>query len=781
MSSLSNSGSPTQFRGRSLQVEIFNNPVGGVFTEDIKLDDTWKTVKKETCEAGRIANSVCLKLLRGDVNYNLVLEKVLENIIYLLGSKIGGITAISENPDSSILMCLALGKNSKSSIGTMFGPERGDQCSFDGNIFSHDNENTPPQEGKGGFLSNGCSPANETVIISNDVKNDPRTKKNPVNNPEIHKFISIPLEYQNTIIGLLSIANSDEDYTLSSIYSVVPLIDLCSNLLIKSLDAKEPLVSRIQSISKADESKDKFLATMSHEIRTPLNGITGMITLFPGAGPLNTKQKEYIKNLTECTVKLTSLLNNLLDFNKMSSDRLSLKKQPFFIQDAVSDAEKMVSGNVLTKELNFQIIFPKNIHIPKMVGDRQRLVQVLSNLLSNSVKFTDKGSIILTINSEIINKRKSSRSAKWKITFCIQDTGISIPPEEQDKIFNVFFQSSNLTSFLMCSGTGLGLAISQEIARLMGGKITVESDGVPGNGSAFTFYIILDEEINISSLQKEHVDLFTDARILIVDDRPEIRLQLTDILFSWKCIPLAVSSADEALQYLQHGMEFKTALIDINMPQMSGVELAQEIKGKYPELPLIGISSVDIKGGEHYFDFYMYKPVDQNILFPALLECMSRSRKKLDKLSPKKNKKKSKKKLKILVAEDDNYNIFTIKEMLISLGYRNENITITENGLECAREVEKHQGEYDVILMDVVMPVMNGIESSKRIKRLKDAPIIIIVTAGVQPSDKDKCQGIGIDGYLAKPIMIDKLESVLCPLIKNKSDIKKKKTHSHHK
>jgi signal transduction histidine kinase/CheY-like chemotaxis protein len=742
---------------KTLQVEIFNNISEGVIKDSINLNEKWRDFNKDEYEVGKITNSICLNLLRGDVNYSLTLEKILNKIIELLNSDIGVINAISDSSlksaSTTSLTCIALGEKT---IGML--------SSFSQSHLQYSSK------GINGVF--GHSIINEIGIISNDVKKDDRFEKNalPEGHPQIYKIITIPLHYQNVVIGVISIANSKEDYNLDSIKTILPFIDICSSLLVKSLDSKETLVSRIQKLDQVGEAKDKFLATMSHELRTPLNGIMGMVTLFPQAGPLNPKQRLYVKNLTECTIKLTALLNNLLDFSKMSSDRLSLKKNPFSIKDAVDDSIKMIEGNSISKEIDLNLNFPNYKQLPMMIGDRQRLVQIISNLLANAVKFTEvKGNVTLTVNTKLINRGGSGMSAKWEVFFSIKDTGLGIPKEDQEKIFDVFYQSTNLSPFLSNSGTGLGLPISQELVRLMDGKISVKSDGIKGNGSEFAFYIILDEEINISLIQKDHMKLFTGARILIVDDRPEIRLQLTDMMFNWKCIPQAVSSAEEALQYLQYGLKFTAALIDINMPEMSGIELAQEIRGKYPDLPLIGISSVDLKGGDTYFDFYMYKPIDQNTLFPALLECITKPMNKMNKSSTTSNtpKKKSKKNLKILIAEDDHYNRFTIKEMLTSLGYSEKNITIVENGMECLQEVEKKS--YDVILMDIVMPVMDGLEASKRIKRLKNPPIIIAVSAAVQPSDKTKCQGVGIDGYLSKPIIIDKLETSLRPLIKKKS------------
>ena len=543
--------------------------------------------------------------------------------------------------------------------------------------------------------------------------------------------------------------------------------------------------SPVQTIKRAKDGTDTFLATMSHELRTPLNGIMGIVTMLPDAGPLNKKQREYVRILTECSLHLANLLNNILDFSKMASDKLVLYQLPFDIKKTTLEAIKMVEGTALAKGLALDYKIPSNL--PIMIGDSQRLIQILSNILGNAVKFTEKGSIGLMIYAEKIDDAQYIK--KWKLTFIISDTGIGIPPDEKDKIFEVFHQASTLNTYLSKLGTGLGLSIVRELTRLMNGNISVSSEGIPGKGSIFTFFIVVAEDININKLSEAHHGILENSNILVVDDRQEMRLQICDMLFKWGCKPTSVSSAEEALHYLKNGMTFNIAIIDICMPYMSGVELAQELRRTYPDLPLIAISSGEINGGQKYFDYYMNKPVDANQLFPALIGCLIEDQKakkgspggKRTSLncngSPRRRSMKYRDKLNILVAEDNIQNIFTIREMLINLKYNKKRITIVKNGKECVEEIKRKT--YDVILMDLLMPILSGFEATDLIRQMENSPMIIAVSAAVTDSDKTNCQKIGFDGYLSKPIINkDKLDAALSPLIKErkgkKNNISKK-------
>lgn len=522
---------------------------------------------------------------------------------------------------------------------------------------------------------------------------------------------------------------------------------------------------QIDQQKKEKIMKDTFLATMSHELRTPLNGIMGIIAMLPDAGPLNKKQNEYVKILTECSLHLANLLNNILDFSKMTSDRLVLQKNSFDVKKTIMEAVKMIEGKVYAKNLTLKHTIPSDL--PLMIGDSQRIIQILSNILGNAVKFTEIGGIELIVSATRINNN-ANHVGKWEITFHISDTGIGIPPTEKDKIFEVFQQSSSLDTYLSQLGTGLGLSIVRELTRLMGGTISVESEGIPGKGSTFTFHIIVDEDVNIDKLSSIHHKILVNSNILVVDDRQEMRLQVCNILFKWKCRPTAVSSAEEALQYLKNDVQFDVAIIDICMPYMSGVQLAQQLRKTHSKLPLIALASVKVEGGEKYFDYYMNKPVDPNQLLPALINCLTNDYNKMNSdtlKSSRDRKRKYREKLNILLAEDDPRNTFTMKEMLINLGYSENRIKIVENGKECIIEAERKK--YDVILMDILMPILSGLEATKHIRQFSNPPMIIAVSAAVQDSDKNNCQEVGIDGYLSKPIINkNDLDAALSPLIK---------------
>lgn len=546
---------------------------------------------------------------------------------------------------------------------------------------------------------------------------------------------------------------------------------------------QQSIPRNISDLKEADDVKDTFLATVSHELRTPLNGIVGMISMLRDAGPLNQTQNDYLTILMECSHQLMNMMNNMLDFSKMVSNRLALLRGPMSIGKTLQDALVMVEGKAKSKGLIIKLNVQENL--PVLVGDSQRLTQILSNLLANAVKFTEHGHISVKIRGQILNESSSGKDdrltskesletleylKRWRIDFEVEDTGIGIDAHEQEKIFEVFHQSPTLNTNMSRSGTGLGLSIARELVRMMGGEISVKSEGVSGKGSVFSFWVVTEEEIKTEDLQKEHSSLVKGAKVMVVDDRAEYRIQLTDILFKWGCNPTVVSSGEEALRYISHGIEFDTIIVDICMPYLSGPELAQNIRGgPASSTPLLALSSVELenKADLSLFDVYMNKPIDQNFLFPALLKCLVK--KKNEGITPKISApigtrvKKERNKLKILIAEDDHNNAYTIREMLKYLGFNMKRIRTVENGKQAVEEAKKHK--FDVILMDIVMPIVDGLEATKFIRQLTPRPYIIAVSAAVQNSDKQRCQNVGVDGYLPKPVLKEKLLSVLYPLI----------------
>ncbi len=654
------------------------------------------------------------------------------------------------------------------------------------------------------------------ILISNDASSDARLKRRrrrtvrmaslpvnvapkkgfsdtsvsgPLEKPELEekkRIMIIPIvstTLEGVPIGQIVLkARPKKIYSSRDVENILLFIRLVERIL--DLKDEEKTISSagtdgLKQTRKTNNIKDVFLATVSHELRTPLNGIVGMVTMLKDAGPLNDKQQEYLTILMECSHQLMNMMNNLLDFSKMVSNRMVLLKGPMSISKSVNDAVLMIEGKAKAKSLKFSVDVQD---MPILIGDGQRLTQIVSNLLSNAVKYTEKGSIKLKVKGTLEKTNALPYVKKWKIDFYIEDTGIGIPKEEHKKVFEVFHQSPKLDSLMARNGTGLGLSISKELIKMMGGHIKLHSSGIPGKGTIFHFDIITEEEIKMEELEHKHKDIILGSRIMVVDDRPEYRLQLTDMLFKWGCKPIVVSSGEEALQYFSHGVTFDTIIVDICMPYMSGVELAQELKSKEQSknIPLIALSSVELKDefAVELFDIYMNKPIDQNYLFPSILECLVKNQDyKTGKLFPKTllsqrrgsgRLKKEKENLKILIAEDDHNNAFTIKEMLTYLGFDEKNIKIVENGEKCVNEVRKASKTseaYDVVLMDILMPVMNGLEATKHIRQLNPRPYIVAVSAAVQNSDKQRCQQVGVDSYLIKPVLKEKLDAVLSPLV----------------
>lgn len=584
------------------------------------------------------------------------------------------------------------------------------------------------------------------VIISNDISKDPRIEKGFTE--QISSIILIPVKGE--WVFLFARLLDSKKYVVNEVESLLSIIKIVNRILKLALD--NGITSQK---SKTPDSQSKFLASMSHDLRTPLNGIMGIACLLSDTEPLTKKQKEYIKNIQECTFQMATLINNFLDFNKIISDKLVLENSPFTIDKPILDALTIVRGNAINKGLDLDCKYPQDT--PVLLGDKTRLTQILSNLLGNAVKFTDKGSIFLDVKC-----KKIKNTSKWNIMFKIKDTGIGIPKEEQERIFEFFRQSPSLNTFLNKSGSGFGLSFSKELIKRMNGDITVHS--TYKKGSVFKFYVILEEDLysikRFGSLKK--------IRVIAVDDRAEIRAQLTNILFKWGCLPVVLPSSQEVLQYLEFDSNFRVALIDICMPNMGGQELAQELRRKYFHINLIGLSSAKLGNNSSYFDYYMYKPIEENELYKYISLCLK---------NKKSNKGKPREKIKILIAEDNTLNAYTLKEMLVNLKFKSRNITIVENGKMCVDEAKKNS--YDVILMDIIMPIMDGLEASKIILKFENRPLIVATSAAVLNSDKAKCQKIGIDGYIEKPISKDRLNASLTPLISStKKKHKKDRTRS---
>lgn len=584
------------------------------------------------------------------------------------------------------------------------------------------------------------------TIISNNVNTDPRARnttfKDP-NHPKIHRFLGIPLKYNDKIIGQIGLANKSTNYLLKDIEVIIPLIQFFQNFVHLVKNSSELSISQeLKAKVKTAELKDTFIASMSHEMRTPLNGMLGMSRLLSDTDGLTPKQQKYVKVISECGTQLLELINDVLDFSKITAGDLSLHLSSFSIKNTIESCISIIQTKASEKNIEIRL---KMDRFPAIVnGDSRRIKQILINLLTNAIKFTEAGWVELRARSEV------SSDFKTKIIFEIEDTGIGIKNDDIEKIFKIFGKAANNKIYSYDNpGAGLGLAISKELCKLMGGDISVKSEY--GVGSIFTVVIYVDDETCINELVKDN-PVFSGKRVICVDDTVDNRMFLMDTMMPWGLDVMAFSSAKETLKYLEKGRPFDMIIIDICMPGMNGIELVQVLREKGYTKPMIGLSSLGTKSGENWFDEFFVKPISKSDLFGIV----KRSLENKTGFIERKLSERDSKKMKIILAEDDYYSQVLFKEMLEILGF--PDLTIVNNGKDCVESIKKNK--YDLCFMDIKMPVMDGVEATKQIKKFSVIPIIA-VSASVLESDRNLFQKAGMDGYIPKPIDKDRLEAVL--------------------
>lgn len=562
----------------------------------------------------------------------------------------------------------------------------------------------------------------------------------------------VPLTHGFELHGLVLFGSMEKFDNIKQFYKRRKLFTMITNIFVNN---KNKLQTEFEEIKNINDVKDSFITNVSHEIRTPLNGIIGMITILSDT-KLTADQRDCLDTMNECGLQLMSVVNDVLDYSKLNGGQITLEKDIYNIYDIIDGCVNIINLKADKKGLDINMIIDKKIPT-FIIVDKNRLAQILINILSNAVTFTDKGNI--TIYAKLLEKKKENGEfCNCKIEFSIKDTGIGIPKSKLNTIFESFVQVNNDEVSHQQSGAGLGLAICKSLVTLMNGDIKVDS--ILDVGSVFSFTIECDTTDSNSYIEK-YKEYLKDKKILVVDDNEINRKIIFDILIKFGVLVIVSNSARDALMYIRGNFQFDLCITDIRMPEMNGYELADEIK-RLTNIPILGLSSInDVKRNIHSLDRLIKKPVREFKLIYEIYNLLVKE-KQLPLISPSiinNDTKELANQKSILVVDDNSTNIKVCESYLQKIGCKNIHTALS--GYDGIEKLENNK--IDILLLDIKMPKLDGYQTFDLIKKKKlDENLITIpLTAVVSMEDRTKCSNLGLNEYITKPIDLNDFKNVI--------------------